>query len=302
MNEKINCVSRREFIKKSSFAGTSLIATSGMSMTLENTVVKDPKSLLHIRPRYHRWHVDQGVEWLESNTTYNNLDWSIPTSKIGIVMVDVWQRHYLKDTEERAEVIINNKIVPLLESCRNHGVEIIHAPSLTTAIKYENYKKYEHSKEHEGIHEGINNKDIWPPQEFKAKQGDFHKYARPFEPREEERQNLDPLMIHPNVHPLKNDIVIGTATELHEICRKKGILFLFYLGFNTNACLITRDYGALEMSKRGYEVVIIRDATTGMESSETHASLDQTRNAILFFEMFGQYSTTSSEMIAGLEE
>lgn len=64
--------------------------------------------------------------------------------------------------------------------------------------------------------------------------------------------------------------------------------------------MITKEYGALEMSEKRYEVVLIRDATTGMESSATHASLDQTKNAILFFEMFGQYSTTSEEIIKGL--
>ncbi|MEZ6076958.1 MAG: hypothetical protein R3C56_15215 [Pirellulaceae bacterium] len=29
---------------------------------------------LHIKPQYHRWHVDPGVEWLESNTAAASLD------------------------------------------------------------------------------------------------------------------------------------------------------------------------------------------------------------------------------------
>jgi hypothetical protein len=54
------------------------------------------------------------------------------------------------------------------------------------------------------------------------------------------------------------------------------------------------------MSRRGYTVVIVRDCTTGMESADTHDSLGQTNNAILLSEMFGRYSVTSKELIAGL--
>ena len=76
---------------------------------------------LHIRPRYHRWHVDPGVEWVESNTTHDHLDWSIPLSQAALVLVDVWDRHYLKDTHARAEEIIQQRLRPLVDRCRAAG-------------------------------------------------------------------------------------------------------------------------------------------------------------------------------------
>lgn len=106
--------------------------------------------------------------------------------------------------------------------------------------------------------------------------------------------------MHPDVQPVGDEVVVATGDELHEHCRKKGILFLFFLGFNTNACVLLRDYGTLEMGKRGYEVILVRDCTTGMESFETTDELWQTRGAILFLEMFGKYSVASEELIAGL--
>ena len=105
---------------------------------------------------------------------------------------------------------------------------------------------------------------------------------------------------HPDVRPLPGEAVVATGDELHRYCRQKGILFLFYLGFNTNACILLRDYGTIEMSNRGYEVVLVRDCTTGMESFETTNQLWQTRAAIQFLEMFGKYSITSDELIHGL--
>jgi hypothetical protein len=50
----------------------------------------------------------------------------------------------------------------------------------------------------------------------------------------------------------------------------------------------------------GYEVIVVRDCTTGMESSETQSTPSQTRGAMLFLEIFGQYPVASEEIIVGL--
>jgi nicotinamidase-related amidase len=144
-------------------------------------------------------------------------------------------------------------------------------------------------------------RDTWPPSEFRGKSGDFKPYARPVESRAPELVKLrEDLALHPKVQPERDEAVIATGEELHRYCKQKGILFLFFLGFNTNACILWRDYGTMEMSRRGYEILILRDCGTGMESFETHDTLGQTRGAILFLEMFGQYSLTSDDLIAGL--
>jgi nicotinamidase-related amidase len=111
---------------------------------------------------------------------------------------------------------------------------------------------------------------------------------------------LPPLRIHPKAAPTPQEVVIADGEELHAYCKKKGILFLLFAGFNTNACILSRDYGTLDMSKRGYQVVLVRDCTTGMESSESQATLAQTNGAILQLEMFGQYTITSGEVLNGL--
>lgn len=251
---------------------------------------------LHISPRYYRWHVDPGVEWVEKNTGYAQLDWEIPLPQAALVLVDVWDRHYLKDTEARAEEIIQQKVRPLLRACRTAGLPIIHAPAPDQAKKHPAWVRLIREEELAG-----GPKEDWPPSEFRTQSGAYTPYARPKEPRDAERQELRAgLTLHPDVQPEGKEVVIATGEELHRYCSQQGVLFLFYLGFNTNACILMRDYGTLEMSKRGYEIILVRDCTTGMESFETHAALGQTRGAILFLEMFGKYSVTSEELIAGL--
>ncbi|MEJ7692765.1 isochorismatase family protein [Daejeonella sp.] len=290
---------RREFIKKSSLTG--LGAALGMGLTIpafaNDGRLAAPLSLddktLHIRPRYHRWHVDPGQEWLETNTRYANLDWNLPVSQTALVLLDVWQRHYIKETEYRAEKIINDKYLPLLAKVREQGMQVIHAPSPEAAMKHPNWVKLVSRVEMNPP------KDTWPPVEFRNLSGPYRAYRRPTEPREAERQALPELTFHPKVTPRANEAVVATGEELHRYCKQKGILFLLYAGFNTNACIISRDYGATQMTNRGYSVSLLRDCTTGMETKETQAKLLQTNGAILLLEMFGQYSITSDEVLKG---
>lgn len=291
--------SRRDFIKKSSLGG--LGTALGMGITIpaiaENSLdisghnISDEK--LQVKPRFHDWIVEEGDEWLEVNTGQAKLDWNIPVSQCALVFLDVWQRHYLKETEERAENIINEKYVPLLKKCREFGMEVIHCPSPSVAKTHKNWVKLMTDSELKSA------QDSWPPTEFRNLTGPFNAYKRPFKPKEAERNALPALTFHPKVIPINKEAVIAYGDELHRYCKQKGILFLFFAGFNTNACMITRDYGALQMNYRGYQVSVIRDCTTGMESRETQAGLLQTNGALLFFEMYGQYTVTSDEMIGG---
>ena len=292
--------SRREFISLGSMAGLgTVLGINSIPSVFNQAVHQKPENtveskVLHIHPRYHRWFVDPGVEWIETNTGYASLDWKIPVSQVALVLVDVWQRHYLKDTEARAEDIINSNLVPLLAACRKTGFNIIHAPSPEVAALHPNWVKLQSGTELE------QKRDDWPPVEFLNSTGPYKSFAMPFEPREEERNNLPALTFHPLVKPVGKEPVIANGEELHRYCKKTGILFLLFAGFNTNACILVRDYGTLQMGYRGYSVIVVRDCTTGMESKETQPTLSQTNGAILFLEMFGHFSVTSGDIISGL--
>jgi nicotinamidase-related amidase len=286
---------RREFITRSSMAGAGTIIglnipqTRGSIITDEATVVSE--KTIAVKPRYHRWFVDPGQEWLETNTGYSWLDWKIPLANAAVVLVDVWQRHYIKEPEERAEKIISSKLLPLLGACRKNGLKIIHAPSPEVAVLHPNWVKLQVKEEF------YPKPDEWPPADFRHSTGQYKSFAMPFEPREEERNNLPALTFHPKVLPVGDEPVVATGEELHRYCKKNKIMFLLYAGFNTNACILVRDYGTLKMRDRGYSVILIRDCTTGMESKDSQSTLAQTNGAILFLEMFGSYSLTSDELI-----
>jgi nicotinamidase-related amidase len=289
---------RREFITISSFAGAGALA--GLKIPNPEGILKpgpvdiptDRKLL--VKPRYYRWDVNPGQEWIEANTGSSRLDWKIPVSQTALILVDVWQRHYIKDPEQRAEAIINEKLLPLLSSLRKAGVKIIHAPSPEVAVTHPNWVK---TQTREQV---FNKRDEWPPEEFITSSGAYKPFAMPYEPMEEVRAKMAPLTFHPKVMPLKDEPVVADGIELHGYLKKNKLLFLLYAGFNTNACIINRDYGTIRMRDRGYRIILVRDCTTGMESKDTQATMAQTNGTILNLEMFGCFTVTSDELTSGL--
>ncbi len=253
-------------------------------------------SVLKISPRYYRWHVDPGVEWSEANTAYDTLDWEIPLEQATIVALDTWAFHYLKETQERINLITESKIAPLLDRCRAAGLDIIHAPGAQVAVEHSQWVKMVGDDELEWP---VRDKG-WPPKDFVEGKVGFEKYDCPFEPRQawlEERRKE--RCFHPLVEPREGEAVVANGEELHRYCKEKGILFLFYVGFNTNHCILLNDYGTTHMHNRGYKVILVRDCTTGMESFESVENLDQTKAAILHLEMTQRFSITASEVTEG---
>lgn len=292
--------SRRKFIKQNTLTTLGAVVGSGMaipamSQSLNTSqLADDNEKVLKIKPRYHRWHVDPGVEWLETNTHSAYLDWKVPLSQCALVLVDVWQKHYLKDTEARTEDIINKKLHPLLVKCREEGLQVIHAPANRVAIKSPNWVKLAPDTDF------YFKQDSWPPSDFRESKGLFEAFRKPFEPREEERKaTAASVDFHPKIRPVGNEAVICSGEELHQYCKKKGILFLLYAGFNTNGCILSRTYGTVNMGLRGYGIVLVRDCTTGMETNESQPELRQTDGAILLLETWGHHTITSDEILGG---
>ena len=55
---------------------------------------------------------------------------------------------------------------------------------------------------------------------------------------------------------------------------------LLYAGFATNWCILNRDYGMRAMAQRGYNMILLRDATMGVEFPDTLAAETATEMAI----------------------
>ena len=260
----------------------------------------DAGKTIHIRPRYYRLYTDPGVELAEENYRYRELGWDVPLGEIALVLVDVWNNHFSRDTLERIEQVTVENVVPVVEACRSGGMTVIHAPAWPVAGKSPNLLNLVPANEK--ARSTYPNTPDWPPEEFRRKRGPYARYARPPEPQDEERVRLraEYRDFHPLVKPVGEEPVVPSGEALHRLCARQGILHLVYVGFNTNACIIRRDYGVYNMGDRGYTIILLRDCTTGMETHETRDGLVCTRGTIATLEQFGNYTMTGQQLIDAL--
>ena len=109
--------------------------------------------------------------------------------------------------------------------------------------------------------------------------------------------NTPPRGIIPCLAPVASDVVIANGEQLHKLCEARGVLHLFFVGFATNICVEHRDYGTRAMADRGYNVILLRDGTTGIEltaglDAPVRPTFSMTQAAILNIELKVGHSAT----------
>lgn len=297
--------SRRRFLQVGVVGAASL--TLGHILAQENVAMANPAaenttaSVIRIRPRYARLGVDAGLEQIERNCHYGFLDWQVPVAQCAMICLDVWNEHYCSDVEQRMDDIARRRIAPLLASCREHGLQVIHVPGPPIVQKSPNWLRM--IDESARPQPEYPDSPQWPPAEFRARKGAFAQYARPVEsyvgPAAVHRDTRRDF--HPMVRPAGDEPVILSGEELHRYCARRGILHLFYVGFLVNVCMISRTYSLKNMMDRGYHGILLRDCTTGREIADTVDGFVCTRGTIANFEQRGAYTLESTELADALK-
>ncbi len=240
------------------------------------------------------------LPYREEHFGYVHLPVSIPTEQAALVLVDCWDQIIVESFQERAGRICEETISPVLTACRSAGITIVHAPSPPVAAKFRQFWPRENALQVAAMAPAAGD---WPPEDFARRQGEWaHLQARRSGLHQEQLDRIDrDRSIHPAVLPEAGDLVIATGEQLHRLCKDRGILYLFYVGFATNVCVPDRDYGMRAMRERGYALVLLRDATTGVEASDTLPLLAATSVMIHQFELRDTAGTiTSDAFLAGL--
>ena len=131
---------------------------------------------ISLQVRYQRHATDPGVEYAEPNFARATLQWTMKAEQAALVMVDCWSIHPIVTHQQRAEQICAERIAPLVEACRKVGIAVVHAPSPPQAKLYPQWTKYACDTELFGA---TGPAPEWPPEEFRAKQGEYAQFARP---------------------------------------------------------------------------------------------------------------------------
>jgi len=249
---------------------------------------------LDLQVRYYQDSTPAGIPCREESFERREIDMALPVEQTAFVLVDMWNLHFCESWLERAKRVTAEAVVPALAAARSLGLTIIHAPCPEVAKQYPQLARHKPPPDPPT--------PSWPPAEFRRREGEYVAFRGPRDQPPGIRSHWAPLArklaMSPAITVLGDDEVIATGQQLHELLEARHILHLIYCGFATNWCIMHRDYGVRAMSHRGYNVILLRDATTGVEYPDTLQTLFVTEVAIREIENQVGFSASTAGFIA----
>ena len=195
------------------------------------------------------------------------VEFALPVERTALVLVDLWNVHHIEGWLKRASKITEEVVGPVVAKAREAGVMVVHAPSPEVAARQQQAVYREDLGVRKEVEEG------WPPRDFRLRRGEYGAFAGPREqpPGLDFRwRELEPrLDMAPLIEIYEDEFLVANAEQLRALGGERGVLHLVYAGFAANWCVLYRDYGIMGMSGRGYNCLLIRDATEGIEYPDT---------------------------------
>lgn len=112
--------------------------------------------------------------------------------------------------------------------------------------------------------------------------------------------------IHPLARPINGETVIpGEFMDgefIADALRDAGIRHLLYLGYLSNLCVLQRSLGMLDMHKRGFDTILVRDGSIARETDESIAGEWFHKAAVHFVEINFGATVTAAEIQAAVRE
>ena len=260
-------------------------------------------SELDLKVRYYQDSTPDSVPCREENFIRREIDMKFPISKTAFVVVDVWDIHHIDSYVERMGKVLEENLLPALEACRKLGMTVIHSPCPEIAEKHfaDKIAKLKVSESQPG-------KPVsWPPEEFRHraehKESEYYCYRHPREQEPGVMKKYSRLWdLSPDIDVKDDEFVVANGAQMDVICQEHGILHLLYVGFLTNWCILRRDYGIRTKADQGYNVVLLRDATTGSEYPDTLEKLFTTEIAIREVEQQFGFSASNADFLTACQK
>jgi len=201
-------------------------------------MAKRTKSL-RMKVRYYQDSTPLDVPCREERFIRREIQMKLPIDQTVLVLVDLWDRHFIDSWMERAARVTQDAIVPAIERSRAAGILVVHAPSPQVALRFSQISR------NPDVQQPQEAGPVWPPGDFKRREGAYHAFAGP---RNQPPgidihwgSMSDDLTISPAIEVRDEDVVISNGFELHHILAERGVLHLIYAGFATNWCVLGRD-------------------------------------------------------------
>lgn len=218
-----------------------------------------------------------------SGPTEQILEW--PVARTAIVICDMWDTHTCGMSAQRV-ALMAPRMNRVVSAARGLGVMIIHSPSDTMKF-YEGTPWRERMKAAPTAASPfpiINRCPRVPVEEENFPIDDsaggcddpiVKKFTGPPYPWTREHAAIDIVGF---------DGVSESGQEIYNFCKQEGIDKIVLMGVHTNICILNRGFGARQMTRLGFEVVLARDLTDAMYDPRTRPFVSHTRGTELVIE------------------
>jgi len=219
----------------------------------------------------------------EGAATEQVLIW--PVARTAIIICDMWDTHTCGMSAQRV-ALMAPRMNQVVSAARSLGVMIIHAPSDTM-------KFYEGTPWRERMRNAPQAASPFPiinrcprvPEEER----DF--------PIDDSAGGCDDPIVKPETGPpypwtrenqaidiVGFDGVSESGQEIYNFSKQEGIDKIVLMGVHTNICILNRGFGARQMTRLGFEVVLARDLTDSMYDPRTRPFVSHARGTELVIE------------------
>lgn len=208
-------------------------------------------------------------------------------AETAIIICDMWDGHYCQAAAQRVGVMAP-RMNAVITAARNHGVQIIHAPSGCMDV----YADTPHRQRMTAA----------PAAEPPTPIGKWcyldPEHEAPL-PIDDQTEPCDDPVVGERVRRFSRqhaaldisgyDGVSDNGQEIFNLCRHLGIRNIVLMGVHTNMCVLGRPFGIRQQVRNGFNVALCRDLTDAMYDPRQPPHVSHTRGTELVIEHIEKY-------------
>ncbi len=224
-------------------------------------------------------------------------------AETAILICDLWDKHWCQSASRRTGELAE-QLAPIIEAARAHGVHIIHAPSDTIDF-------YKDSPARRRI---LAAPAATPPVAI----GRWYRIDKAFEgdlPIDDSDGGCDDEPQCKNYkawsreHPAirvdeERDVVSDDGSEIYNYLVQQGIKNVVFVGVHTNMCVLGRSFGIRQLTREGFQTVLVRDLTDTMYNPRQKPFVPHPQGTQLVIEHVEKFwcpTTTAQELVRELK-
>jgi nicotinamidase-related amidase len=224
------------------------------------------------------------------------LDEPFSPSSSALILCDMWDSHWCQGAARRVETLAQ-KMAPVIDLARAHGMLIIHAPSETMPY-------YKDAPQRLGMLAIAPTQPPTPlaltdpPLPIDDSDGgcDTPNNPLPVNHRTWTRENAA-------IHIGPADLISDDGREVYSALRSRGIKTLLFAGVHANMCILNRSFAIRQMTRWGVHCILIRDLTDAMYNPARRPLVSHGQGTQLVIEHIEKYwapTATSDDLIRAL--